>query len=123
MIGEQPPDADALISEFRNSGTLQVFSVSGLHVAMVGSIGWLILGWLGVPRRWAVVILLPLVFGYSWITGNSAPAVRSAWMAAVFLGAFVFRKVYKTVPERLSTFRLFIRRRLVGVLSLLFRSR
>jgi competence protein ComEC len=92
VIGESPPDADALIAAFRNSGTLHVFSVSGLHVAMVGMIGWLILSWLGVPRRWAVVALLPLVFGYSWITGNSAPAVRSAWMAAVFLGAFVFRR-------------------------------
>ncbi len=92
VIGEQPPDADALIAAFRNSGTLHAFSVSGLHVAMVGSIGWLLLGWLGVPRRWAVVALLPLIFGYSWITGNSAPAVRSAWMAAVFLGAFAFRR-------------------------------
>jgi ComEC/Rec2-related protein len=92
VIGEQPPDADALISAFRNSGTLHAFSVSGLHVAMVGSIGWLILSWAGVPRRWAVVVLVPLIFGYSWITENSAPAVRSAWMAAVFLGAFVFRR-------------------------------
>jgi ComEC/Rec2-related protein len=92
VIGETPPDADALISAFRNSGTLHVFSVSGLHVAMVGSIGWLALSWAGVPRKWAVLLLLPLVFGYSWITGNSAPAVRSAWMAAVFLGAFVFRR-------------------------------
>jgi ComEC/Rec2-related protein len=92
VIGEQPPDADALIAAFRNSGTLHVFSVSGLHVAMVGSIGWLALSWLGVPRRWAVLLLLPLIFGYSWITGNSAPAVRSAWMAALFLGAFAFRR-------------------------------
>jgi len=92
VIGELPPDADALIGAFRDSGTLHVFSVSGLHVAMVGAIGWLVLGWAGVPRRWAVVALLPLVFGYAWITGLSAPAVRSAWMAAVFLGAFVFRR-------------------------------
>jgi ComEC/Rec2-related protein len=92
VIGEIPADADALISAFRDSGTLHVFSVSGLHVAMVGAIGWLVLGWAGVSRRWAVVALLPLVFGYAWITGFSAPAVRSAWMAAVFLGAFVFRR-------------------------------
>jgi ComEC/Rec2-related protein len=92
VIGEQPPDADALISAFRSSGTLHAFSVSGLHVGMVGMIGWLILSWVGVPRRWAVVVLVPLIFGYSWITENSAPAVRSAWMAAVFLGAFVFRR-------------------------------
>jgi ComEC/Rec2-related protein len=92
VIGEQPPDEENLIAAFRNSGTLHVFSVSGLHVAMVGSIGWLILSWAGMPRRWAVVVLVPLIFGYSWITANSAPAVRSAWMGAVFLGAFAFRR-------------------------------
>lgn len=92
VIGELPPDADQLVAAFRNSGTLHAFSVSGLHVAMVGSIGWILLRMAGVPRRWAVLILLPLIFGYSWLTGNSPPAVRSAWMAAVFLGAFASRR-------------------------------
>ncbi len=92
VIGETPPDADELVAAFRNSGTLHAFSVSGLHVAMVGTIAWLLLRLLGVPRRWAVLVLLPLIFGYSWLTGNSAPAVRSAWMAAVFLGALVSRR-------------------------------
>ena len=92
VIGEKPPDSEELIAAFRNSGTLHVFSVSGLHVAMVGSIGWLLLSWAGVSRRWAVLALLPLVFGYAWITGHSPPAVRAAWMCAVFLGAFGFRR-------------------------------
>lgn len=92
VIGEQPPDADELVAAFRNSGTLHIFSVSGMHVAMVGSAAWFLLRMLGVPRRWAVLALLPLVFGYSWITGNSPPAVRSAWMMSVFLMAFVFRR-------------------------------
>ncbi|MEO8613566.1 MAG: ComEC/Rec2 family competence protein [Luteolibacter sp.] len=92
VIGEQPENSDVLVAAFRNSGTLHAFSVSGLHVAMVGSIAWLILRLMGVPRRWAVLALLPLIFGYSWLTGNSAPAVRSAWMASVFLGAFIFRR-------------------------------
>ena len=92
VIGETPPDADELVAAFRNSGTLHAFSVSGLHVAMVGTIAWFLLRMLGVPRRWAVLVLLPLIFGYSWLTGNSPPAVRSAWMAAVFLGAFVSRR-------------------------------
>ncbi|RYD29099.1 MAG: DUF4131 domain-containing protein, partial [Verrucomicrobiaceae bacterium] len=92
VIGEQPPDAEELVAAFRNSGTLHAFSVSGLHVSMVGLIAWFVLGWLGLPRRQAIPVLLVLIFGYSWITGNSAPAVRSAWMAAVFLGAFMFRR-------------------------------
>ncbi|MCX6846884.1 MAG: ComEC/Rec2 family competence protein, partial [Verrucomicrobia bacterium] len=54
VIGETPRDADSLVAAFRESGTLHVFSVSGLHVAMVGSIGWFVLGRLGVSRRRAV---------------------------------------------------------------------
>ncbi len=92
VIGELPQDSEVLVAAFRNSGTLHAFSVSGLHVAMVGSIAWVVLRMLRVPRRWAILILIPMVFGYSWITGNSQPAVRSAWMAAVFLGAFIFRR-------------------------------
>lgn len=92
VIGEQPPDAEELVAAFRNSGTLHAFSVSGMHVSMVAVIGWFVLSSLGVPRRWAVLLLLPLIFGYSWLTGNSPPAVRSAWMAAVFLGAFMTRR-------------------------------
>jgi competence protein ComEC len=92
VIGDIPPNADELIAAFRNSGTLHIFSVSGMHVAMVASIGWLLLRWLGVPRRRAVLLLVPFIFGYTWISGNSPPALRSAWMASVFLGAFVFRR-------------------------------
>ncbi len=92
VMGVRPTDSEELVTTFRHSGTLHVFSVSGLHVAMVGTIGWLLLRGLGVPRRMAVFALLPLIFGYAWITGNGPPAVRSAWMMGVFLGAFVFRR-------------------------------
>jgi competence protein ComEC len=92
VIGDYPKNDDALIGAFRNSGTLHVFSVSGLHVAMVGFLGWGLLRWLRVPRRVAVPVLIALMFSYAWLTGNSPPALRSAWMAAVFLGAFALRR-------------------------------
>jgi len=92
VIGEYPRDDDEVVAAFRNSGTLHVFSVSGLHVAMVGMAVWFLMKGLGVPRRVSIPLLIALMFGYSWITGNSPPAVRSAWMAAVFLSAFVARR-------------------------------
>lgn len=92
VIGDYPKNDDALIGAFRNSGTLHVFSVSGLHVAMVGFLGWGLLRWLRVPRRLAVPVLIALMFSYAWLTGNSPPALRSAWMATVFLGAFALRR-------------------------------
>lgn len=92
VMGEHPRDSSELIDVFRHSGTMHVFCVSGLHVGMVGLLGWSVLGLAGVPRRWAVVAIIPLMFGYTWLAGNGAPAMRASCMAAVFLGAFVLRR-------------------------------
>lgn len=91
VLGENPDD-DALIESYRASGTLHVFSVSGMHVAMVGAIGWLLLKFMGVPRRPAVGLILVGMFAYAWITGMKPPATRSVTMAAVLLGGFLFRR-------------------------------
>ncbi|GAA5482802.1 ComEC/Rec2 family competence protein [Haloferula sargassicola] len=91
VLGEHPEN-DLLIQPFRNTGTLHVFAVSGLHVGMVGLIGWAVLRLLGVPHRKALVPLLVLIFGYAWLTGLKPPAVRAAWMAALVLGAFALRR-------------------------------
>lgn len=91
VLGENPDD-DALIEAYRESGTLHVFSVSGMHVAMVGAIAWLLLRGIGMPRRGAVLLILAVMFGYAWITGLKPPAARSVTMAAVLLGAFLFRR-------------------------------
>ncbi len=92
VIGERAQDSLELVRSFRESGTLHVFTVSGLHVAMLGSIIWFVLKWTGVRRRWAVPLIIVAMFGYVWLTGNGQAAVRAAWMGAVFLGAFALRR-------------------------------
>lgn len=92
VLGEQPPYNDPLLQPFRNSGTLHLFSVSGQHVNLVAILLWLLLRFLRVPRRAAITLLIPAIFGYAWMTGASAPAIRAAWMAAVFLSAFYFQR-------------------------------
>lgn len=92
VIGEYPREGEELVAAYRDSGALHAFSVSGMHVAMVGLIGWWALGAVGFSRRTAVPVLIALMFGYSWISGNSPPAVRAAWMGALFLLAFTLRR-------------------------------
>lgn len=91
VLGERPQDDD-FVEPFRLTGTLHVFAVSGLHVGMVGLIGWIILRLCGVSRRQAILPLIALMFGYAWLTGMKPPALRAAWMAALWLGAFFFRR-------------------------------
>ncbi|MBC7980717.1 MAG: ComEC/Rec2 family competence protein [Armatimonadetes bacterium] len=92
VIGERAPDSLELVRSFRESGTLHVFSVSGFHVAMVGSMVWLVLKWLNIARRWAIPLIIMAMFVYVWLTGNGPAALRAGWMGAVFLGAFALRR-------------------------------
>ncbi len=92
VLGERPADDDELIGAFRDSGALHVFSVSGLHVGLVGLCCWWLLRLLHVPRRWAIPVLVPMIFGYAWLAGLVAPALRAAWMAALLLAGFLARR-------------------------------
>ncbi|MGJ8642660.1 MAG: ComEC/Rec2 family competence protein [Luteolibacter sp.] len=92
VIGERSEDSLGLVRGFRESGTLHVFTVSGMHVMMLGSMVWFTLKWTGLPRRFAIPLIIAAMFGYVWITGNGPAAMRAAWMGTVFLGAFALRR-------------------------------
>lgn len=92
VIGERSPDSLGLVRDFRESGTLHVFSVSGMHVMMLGGMIWFALKWLGIPRRVAIPAIILAMFAYSWLTGNEPAAVRAALMGGVFLAGFALRR-------------------------------
>jgi len=72
---------------FRNSGTLHIFAVSGLHVGLLAVIGWMFLRLTGIGRVRAIFVLLPLIFGYAFMTGWVPSAARAAYMSAIMLSA------------------------------------
>lgn len=88
VLGERSHEAVELVGAFRYSGTLHVFTVSGLHVAMVAGMAWFVLRWAGVERKAAIIFIVPLMFGYAWLAGNGPAALRAAWMGTLFLAAF-----------------------------------
>lgn len=69
---------------FRQSGTLHVFAVSGLHVMLLAAIGSVLLRLLG-GQRWRSPVLVLLVLAYAWITGWQASAARAALMISLVL--------------------------------------
>ncbi|MCB1210092.1 MAG: ComEC/Rec2 family competence protein [Verrucomicrobiales bacterium] len=95
MILGATDEADPQVEEaFRNSGTLHVFAVSGLHVGLVAAVGWFLLRPLGFRRPVIVMLMIPLVFGYAAITGWRPSAARAAMMiSAVLLSALSRRTV------------------------------
>lgn len=81
-------EADEEIEDaFRNSGTLHVFAVSGLHVALLGFIVLTVLREFGLRRSLSLWVVLFVVFAYAFITGWRPSAARAAFMVAIFMSA------------------------------------
>lgn len=88
-LGVYEDAADEFLPAFRQTGTLHLFSVSGLHVGMFGLLLWLVLRPLGFTRRQSVLIIVPLIFFYALATGAKPSSLRAATMISLALGGFL----------------------------------
>jgi ComEC/Rec2-related protein len=86
-LGTQTETDPEVERPFKETGTLHIFAVSGLHVGLVSVIGFLFLRPFGLPRPLASLLLIAGVFAYAFITGWTPSAARAAIMVAVFLAA------------------------------------
>ncbi len=69
-------------TQFLRSGTIHLFSVSGMHVAVLAAV----LLWMmrPLPFRWRYAVLPFLVLAYALTTGAAAPAMRAWTMIAIW---------------------------------------
>lgn len=79
QVGMLQKDQTQLFSE---TGTLHLFSVSGLHIGVVALVLHTLLGAARLGLRPRVAVLLPLLAAYVYVTGSSPAAVRAFGMVA-----------------------------------------
>lgn len=91
LLGEKAELSNAQQEAFMRSGTFHIFSISGLHVAVIAGALYSTCGLLRLPRRPAVVLSLAGLWLYVQITGASSPALRAFLMIAFLLASQVFR--------------------------------
>lgn len=91
-LGERPENSAELLANFRHSGAIHVFAVSGLHVMMVGSMVAVLLKAFGCGRRIWVPCVIAVMFFYALVTGMRPPAMRAAVMGAVLLSAWLVQR-------------------------------
>lgn len=77
-----PPEFQEI---FRNSGTMHLFAISGLHVGIFSIIALLLLKLLHLPRSPRFLAVIALIFTYAFVTGWRPSAVRAAIMLSVIL--------------------------------------
>jgi len=75
---------------FANSGTIHVFAISGLNIALVASMLIVLVAALGVPRPYWVLGVTPLLVFYTFASGAQPSAVRACLMAVIYFAAPLF---------------------------------
>ncbi len=83
-----PADIEEL---FRLSGTMHIFAVSGLHIGIVAGLLLYLLHFTGLSKRYAILLVIPLILFYAVITGLRPSAVRAALMLSIVLFGFILK--------------------------------
>ncbi len=84
-LGWKAALTDEVAEPFMRSGTLHIFAISGLHIALIAGILVKLAVLMRVPRRWCFVPVMALMWFYIGATGWQSSAVRSGVMMSVIL--------------------------------------
>ncbi len=93
-IGDDSAVSDETSENFMRCGGSHVMAVSGMHASLVAALVMFILLNLGVDRKIAVSISVPMVFLFATISGFNYSTVRSAIMFLIFAISIVIFRDY-----------------------------
>lgn len=77
---------------FMRSGTMHIFAISGLHIALIAGILVSLLRVARVSRGWCGLVVLPMIWFYTGATGWQPSAIRSAVMMSIVIGGWSLRR-------------------------------
>ena len=91
LLGQQHELNDEQKQLFRESGTMHMFSISGLHIAVIATGLQALLALLRLPRVGQFLVGLTTLWLYVDITGTAPSAVRAFCMVALLQTSLVLR--------------------------------
>jgi len=91
LLGQQNELSDEQGTRFRQSGTMHIFSISGLHIAVIAGGLHALLALLRLPRWIRFIAGLTALWLYVDITGTAPSAVRAFVMVALVESSLVLR--------------------------------
>jgi competence protein ComEC len=91
-LGWKTALTDEVSEPFMRSGTMHIFAISGLHIALIAGILVSVLRVLQIPRAACGVVVIPLIWFYTAATGWQASAIRSTIMMTVIIAGWALRR-------------------------------
>jgi ComEC/Rec2-related protein len=85
LIGDTGGIDTEILQNFRYGGIAHIFSVSGLHIALVAAIMLLLFKKIRINNIIKTIIIMSILFFYSGVCGFSSSSLRASIMCSVFL--------------------------------------
>ncbi|MCP4833826.1 MAG: MBL fold metallo-hydrolase [Phycisphaera sp.] len=98
LTGDRNHLDDQTRSAFTRSGLSHLLAISGLHLAVVASIPWIGLGWLGVGRWIRCATTAVFVLGGVMMVETSPSVIRAAAMIVLVLTGVGIGAVFSAIP-------------------------
>ncbi len=92
VLGWRSAVTEEVSEPLKHSGTLHVFAISGLHVALIAAILVQLLRVIRVPRAISGIVLIPGLWCYAMLTGWQASAVRATIMMSVIIAGWALNR-------------------------------
>ena len=91
-LGQKTALTDEVSEPFMRSGTMHIFAISGLHIALIAGILLAVLRVLQLPRAACGYVVLPLIWFYTAATGWQPSAIRSTIMMSVIIVGWMLKR-------------------------------
>lgn len=86
------------ISEpFLRAGTMHLFAIDGLRIALISGMLVALLRVLQVSRGWCGVVAIPVIWFYTAATGWESSAIRASVMMTIVLGGWALKRPGDTI--------------------------
>jgi ComEC/Rec2-related protein len=91
-LGWQTALTSEVSEPFMRSGTMHIFAISGLHIALIAGILVQLLRLVQVPRGVCGIVVIPIIWFYTAATGWQASAIRSTIMMTVVIAGWALKR-------------------------------
>lgn len=91
-LGWRTALTDEVAEPFMRSGTMHIFAISGLHIALIAGILVAVLRAAQLPRGACGVVIVPLIWFYTAATGWQPSAIRSTIMMTLIIAGWALRR-------------------------------
>ncbi|MEW6158584.1 MAG: ComEC/Rec2 family competence protein, partial [Verrucomicrobiota bacterium] len=92
VLGWKTALTDEVSEPFMRTGTLHIFAISGLHIALIAGILVALLRVAQCPRAVCGIVLIPLLWFYTAATGWQPSAIRSTIMMSIIIAGWSLRR-------------------------------